>query len=71
MKKSQKTMILDYLKQHGTITSLQAIDMFGATRLSGIIFTLRNEGYDIATLDTAIKDRYGTRKTIATYKLMN
>lgn len=71
MKKSQKTMILDYLKQHGTITSLQAIDMFGATRLSGIIFTLRKEGYDIATLDTAIKDRYGTRKTIATYKLMN
>ena len=71
MKKTQKAMILDYLKQNGTITSMQAIEKFGATRLSGIIFALRKEGYEITTLDTSIKDRYGTRKTIATYKLLS
>lgn len=71
MKRSQKAEILAYLKKNGTITSMQAIEMFGATRLSGIIFMLRKEGYNIATLDTSIKDRFGTRKNIATYKLLD
>ncbi len=71
MKKSQRELILEHLKNHGKITSIEAIDQYGATRLSSIIFNLRKEGYNIATLDTAIKDRYGTRKTIATYKLLD
>lgn len=71
MKRSQKAEILAYLKKNGTITSMQAIEMFGATRLSGIIFMLRKEGYNIATLDTSIKDRFGARKNIATYKLLD
>lgn len=71
MKKSQRELILEHLKRYGTLTSMQAIELYGATRLSGIIFTLRKEGYNITTLDTSIKDRYGTRKTIATYKLLD
>ena len=40
-KKFNKTeKVLEHLKEYGTITSLEAIDLYGATRLSAIIFNL-------------------------------
>ena len=59
MNKTNKTNeVLNYLKKHKTITSMQAIEMFGATRLSAIIFQLRKK-YLINTLRVEIVDRYG------------
>lgn len=59
-KKITKThMVLDHLKKHGSITSLEAIDNYGATRLSAIIFNLRKQGYNIETVDVKGIDRYG------------
>lgn len=68
--KSQKSEILRYLLTHKRgITSLQAIELFGATRLSDIIFRLRKEGYDIVTEMITQKNRYGHATTYACYKL--
>ena len=68
--KTQKSEILKYLKTHRRgITSLQAIQLFGATRLSDIIFKLRQEGYDITTEQITKKNRYGHVTTFACYKL--
>ena len=68
--KSQKSEILKYLKTHKRgITSLQAIQLFGATRLSDVIFRLRQEGYDIVTEQITKKNRYGHVTTFACYKL--
>ena len=39
--------VLEYLKSNGSITSLEAYDLFRATRLSAIIFNLRKYGYEI------------------------
>lgn len=59
MNETNKTNeVLNYLKKHKTITSMQAIEMFGATRLSAIIFQLRKK-YVINTLRVEIVDRYG------------
>jgi hypothetical protein len=68
--KTQATEILKHLQQHGTITSMQAIKKFGATRLSSIIFNFRKRGYEIETVMTVGKNRYGNRSPYAVYKLV-
>ena len=68
--KSQKSEVLHYLKTHKRgITSMQAITLFGATRLSDIIFRLRKEGYEIETEQITTKNRYGHVTTFARYRL--
>ena len=70
-KKSQKSEVLKYMKSHKKgITSLQAIQLFGATRLSDIIFKLRKDGYEIRTEEVTTKNRYGHSTTFARYILL-
>lgn len=45
--KSQKEKVLDYLKKGKSITSWEAIQKFRITRLSAIIFILKQEGHPI------------------------
>lgn len=47
--KSQTSEIINLLRKQGYITSYEAIEKFGATRLSGIIFILRERGFGIET----------------------
>lgn len=68
--KTQKSEVLRYMKSHKGITSLQAIELFGATRLSDIIFKLKQEGYDIKTEQITRKNRYGHSVTFAKYSLV-
>lgn len=70
-KTSKKEKVLEHLKKNGSITSLEAIDLYGATRLSAIIFNLRKEGYNIDTLDLPFVDRYGTKSHFGKYVLNN
>lgn len=68
-KKSQISEVLRYLKENGSITSMLAIQLFGATRLSGIIYNLRKEGYNIKTVKKPGINRYGNHNTYAEYVL--
>ena len=61
--------VLNHLKEHGSITSNEAWELFGATRLSAIIFNLRNRGYDIETVTKGTVDRYGHAANYAEYVL--
>ena len=70
MKTTQRAEVLNYLKEHGSITSMEAFELFGATRLSAIIFTLRGQGYRIATMDMGTKNRYGQNVRYAKYVYM-
>jgi hypothetical protein len=58
--------VLNYLKSGKTITSIEAFELFRATRLSAIIFELRNRGYNIQTIE-----RKGDKCVYAEYKLIN
>ena len=61
--------VLEYLKTHKKgITSMQAFELFGATRLSVIIFTLRKE-YEIESIKCEGKNRYGTKILFDKYVL--
>lgn len=54
--------VLNHLIQHGSITSWEAIEKYHATRLSAIIFNLKDRGHDIVTemkYDTITKTRWG------------
>ena len=66
---TKKAQVLKHLQNYGTITSWQAIQQYGATRLSDIIFRLRKQGYDIETKNETFKDRNGNACTFAKYIL--
>lgn len=69
-KKSQKSDVLKYMQSHKGITSIQAIEKFGATRLSDIIYRLRKDGHKISVEMITTKNRYGHVTTYAKYSLI-
>ena len=46
---NQEELILQYLKQHGSITSWEAIIKYHITRVSAVIFKLKKAGYNITS----------------------
>ena len=69
-RKTQTSEVLNYLKTHKGITSMQAFEKFGATRLSGIIFNLRRQGHNIISVDKTGTNRYGEHVSFAEYRLI-
>ena len=70
--KTTKTkLVLMHLLSGKTITSLEAIELYSATRLSAIIFNLRRRGHNIATVPKTIIDKYGNKCDFAQYKLID
>lgn len=62
--------IMQWLKSGRTITSKQAIDEFGCTRLSAVIFRLINDyGLPISKEMVPVKNRNGRWVEIAKYYL--
>ena len=67
--RGQTGAVLEHLRTKGSITSMEAFTLYGATRLAVIIFRLRKLGYDIETHDMVRKNRYGETCTFAKYVL--
>lgn len=59
--------VLRHLKESGSITQMDAIELFGATRLSAIVFNLRRKGHDIESVREGAIDRYGHAINYARY----
>lgn len=68
--KSQISEVIAHLRKYKSITSYEAIKKYGATRLSGIIFILRERGFGIETEMTQGKNRYGHVTSYAIYHLV-
>ena len=58
MKQTHYSRLLDYLKNYGSITSLEAIRDLGNTRLSATIFDLKRDGYIIDTDMVKVATRF-------------
>lgn len=69
MKMSKIEKVLEHLKEHGSITSWEAILKYGATRLSGIIYVLRHRNYEIDSIDEHGTDPDGNKTTYTRYEL--
>lgn len=67
----QRELIKKHLEDHQNgITSKEAIDLYGATRLSGIIYVLKHKyNMNIKTEIEVVKTRYRATP-IARYKLI-
>lgn len=66
---TQDERVLEHLKKNGKISQKRAISLFGAYRLSAIIYRLRNAGWDISTTYKSGKNRFGDNVSWAEYKL--
>lgn len=68
---TQTSEIKKYLLTHKRgLTSYEAFELFGATRLSAIIYQLRyKHGMNIVSEDKVVKTRYGKPTTVSVYKV--
>ena len=58
MTKTQTSDILQHLKDGRRLTQKEAINEYGAYRLSGIIYALRKQGHDIVSVPINVPTRY-------------
>lgn len=64
---SQKQMVLDYIREFGSITPLDAFKDLGVTRLAAVVFELKDNGHDIHMERERSKNRYGQPTRFARY----
>lgn len=67
---TQTAGILEHLQTGKSITSLEAINLFGATRLASIIFELKKKGYNISSRIITVPTRNGVDARVAEYTLI-
>lgn len=60
--KTQKEMVLDYMRRHGSITTKECYDNLGITRLSAALFLLKQDGYVIEKTGVTRKTKDGRTK---------
>lgn len=56
---TQREMILDHLRKYGDITSVEAVNRYGISRLSARIKDLRDEGKVIISQRQKSRNRWG------------
>ncbi len=66
---NQRQMILQYIKDFGSITSYQAYIDLGITQLATRIKELKEQGYNFNTEWISKKNRYGKNVAFKKYKL--
>lgn len=66
---TQAERVIEFIEKHGSITDLDAFSDLGVRRLSARIFELRAKGNQIISSPEKITTRYGTKTTIARYRL--
>lgn len=65
---TQRAAVLNYLRDKGSITSMEAYTELGATRLSAIIYDLKKIGFNISSVTKTVKTRYG-KTNITEYRM--
>ncbi len=71
MAKTQKEAVANHLKTYKCLTSMQAIELYGITRLSEYIMELRREGWNITSERCKGKNRFGHTSSWCNYQLQD
>ena len=66
---TQKEKILEYIREHGSITPLDAMREFGCMRLASRVTDLKHAGYNIISKLEVSKNRNGEAVRYARYTL--
>ena len=64
---NQKKMVLDYIREFGSITPVDVFKDLGITRLAAVVFALRDDGHDIHKEREHAYNRYGQKVRYARY----
>lgn len=64
---TQNQQILEHLKEHGSITPLQALNQYGCMRLGARIYDLKACGHDIRKTMESHTNNQGQEKRYARY----
>lgn len=67
-KKAQR--VFDYMKEFGSITTLEAYNDLGETRLSARIFELKDRGFDISYKWIEVLNRYKEKCRVKQYYIV-
>lgn len=66
----QGVRVMGYMEQFGGITSLEAFQDLGITRLAAVIFDLKKNGVPIKTDRVSAINRYGEQVSFARYSII-
>lgn len=66
---TQCDRVLQYMKDFGSITQIEALSNFGILRLASRISELKSNGYAIKKQMIKVKNRYGENCSVARYSL--
>lgn len=69
VKLTQCDRILRHMRDHGSITSLEAVNEYGIMRLASRINDLKAQGFTIVSEFSTGKNRYGEDTHFAVYRL--
>jgi hypothetical protein len=61
--------ILDYMRQFGSISTLEAFNDLGVARLASRIHDLKGQGYNIISETKTSKNRFGETTSFKVYRL--
>jgi len=67
---SKISRVLSFMMLHNGITTIQAINELGDTRLSASVFELKAKGYNIGDVWMEVTNRYGEPRRIKRYFLL-
>lgn len=56
---TQQSRVLNHLRQNGSITPLEAMNLYGIYRLSVHVWRPRKKGYNIVTVEQDGKNKLG------------
>lgn len=68
-KTTQSERVLEYIKTFGSITQFEALKDLGVMRLASRISDLKDMGYAIESEIVTVKNRYGEKCHIKSYRL--
>lgn len=68
-KPTQNELVLNYMREFGSITQLEAIVDLGVMRLASRVSDLRKKGYNIISDWVAVKNRREENSHIKRYRL--
>ena len=66
---TQGEMVVAYTKKHGSISSIEAFQFLGITRLSARIFELEDKGIRFNRKTETVKNRFGEEVRYTRYSL--
>lgn len=69
IKETQQDRIIDYIRKHGSITTLEAFTDLGITKLTTRISEMRRKGMDIRGERITVKNRYEEDCSVNRYTL--